>query len=306
MKSGAFASFTRSLGLKVINERMSAGMYGKWLILAADRGRSATLSFAAQTGSDKDRKKEVERKLKGTGLTLAGWLSRSVVFQRAGESVSREVLEADAALAARILEECSVEPVRQCPICGKPYPDRAGFFEDSYVPLHRRCLEETYRNPVPSADPDRINQPYANGVMGMLGAVAVITILSIFWGKVLTFTFILIPLVTFYVYGRSGGALTGTGKVGMYTALTSLAGFFLAILLVSSWDLYRGGDYSFLVAVGAMLRIMATGIVPTIIKNLVPLIITAVGVMLVIFGVNSNEKKVRRGSEIAMKTVIDL
>ena len=55
-----------------------------------------------------------------------------------------------------------------------------------------------------------------------------------------------------------------------------------------------------------MVRIMSTGIVPTIIKNIVPGVITIVGIMLVIFGVSSNVKRVEKGNSIANRFTIDL
>ncbi len=307
MKKTDFESFAGQMGFKSPDERMCAGLMDEWLVMAVNGQKRMTLTIAADVRTEDGRgKKQVKESLKGSGLSLARWLDRNIVLSVPGESISTDVLKADVQTALSVMKSNGIKPVRQCPVCGKPYPDRAGFVGSSYLPVHRSCLEEYDKNGTPVTSEGRENQPYANGVMGMLLAVAVIFVLAVLMSRVLTFTFILIPLLTFYIYGRSGGKTDSRKKVGVYISLVSLIGFFLAILLISSFDLYRNGSYSFIVALGAMIRIMSTGIIQTLIKNIVPAVITIVGIMLAIFGVSSNARRVEKGSSIASRFTIDL
>ena len=307
MKTTDFKKFTDRIDFKSPDDRMCAGLLDEWLVMAVNGPKLTSLTIAADVqADDSESRKKAKDALKSSGLTLSRWLDRNIVLTVPGESLSADVLRADVQTAVSTLSANGIKPVRQCPICGKPYPDRAGFYNSSYLPVHRSCLEDYEKNEKPVTEEGRENQPYANGVMGMLLAVAVIFALAVRMSRVLTFTFILIPLRTFYIYGRSGGRTDSPRRVGIYISLVSLVGFFLAILLISAFDLYRSGSYSFMVALGAMVRIMSTGIVPTIIKNIVPGVITIVGIMLVIFGVSSNVKRVEKGNSIANRFTIDL
>ena len=281
MNRNDLLNFGKSNGFTQISPGGIAGVWDDYVTLITTNGNGVGVTFSATvTASDKKALVNLNKLIKGYGLTVSGWNDKRVFFALSADALKTRKLSEYLDILVRCLRDVRAYPQLVCSVCGENGCDVMAIHGGEYARAHKSCIENEAKRLEISYAQEKENskgghlQGLPGAILGAFIGAFINVFITAFTGKIYSVAFLFVPVMAYLTYRKQHGITDGKGLAICGAVCVYMA--YMTVCFNTAFTMWMADTMGFLDAFNGMLTYLFTrgGFVELTSKSLIYFAVT--------------------------------